>query len=169
MAFLRSVARGLGAGAIGTLAMDTLWYVRYRWGGGKTNFLAWEFASGAKSWGEAPAPARLAKLEYEALTERPLALNRETLADDVAHWAYALTWGCVFGAAVGSSRRTNLWQGPMLGVLCFLTGYVTLPIAGIYKPIWSYDVKTLWQDLSAHLVYGTTVAAAFRWLGANEA
>ena len=57
----------------------------------------------------------------------------------------------------------------MLGVLCFLTGYVTLPIAGIYKPIWSYDVKTLWQDLSAHLVYGTTVAAAFRWLGANKA
>ena len=37
-----------------------------------------------------------------------------------------------------------------------------MPIAGFYKPIWSYDVKTLWDDLSAQLVYGSAVAVVFR-------
>jgi len=23
---------------------------------------------------------------------------------------------------------------------------------GVYKPIWEYDARTIWQDLSAHLV-----------------
>jgi hypothetical protein len=169
MSFLRSIARGLLAAAIGTLAMDTLWYLRYRRGGGSGQFLAWEFASVVKSWADAPAPARLAKVEYEAVTKRPLPLTRETVADDLSHWAYALMWGCVFGAAIGSPRRMRPWHGPMLGVLTFLTGYVVLPIAGVYKPIWTYDANTLWQDLSAHLVYGTTVGAAFRWLGVREA
>jgi len=29
---------------------------------------------------------------------------------------------------------------------------------GVYKPIWEYDARTIWQDLSAHLVYGETKA-----------
>jgi hypothetical protein len=43
----------------------------------------------------------------------------------------------------------------------WLSGYVVLPLAHLYKPIWEYDPKTLAQDLSAHLVYGLTTAAAF--------
>jgi hypothetical protein len=39
---------------------------------------------------------------------------------------------------------------------------VVLPLAGVYKPIWEYDVPTLWQDLSAHLVYGLGTAVTFR-------
>jgi hypothetical protein len=34
----------------------------------------------------------------------------------------------------------------------------------VYKPIWSYDLKTLWQDLSAHVVYGSATATAARVL-----
>ncbi len=77
------------------------------------------------------------------------------------HWSYGLQWGAIFGFAVGSSARMRPWQGPLLGLLVWLASYVTLPIAGFYKPIWAYDLKTLWDDLSAHLVYGTGVAAAF--------
>ena len=54
--------------------------------------------------------------------------------------------GVPFGAAV--------WSG----------GYVVLPLAGLYKPIWKYDAKTLADDLSAHLVYGTATAAAYALL-----
>ena len=36
-----------------------------------------------------------------------------------------------------------------------------LPAAKLYEPIWKYDVKTLANDLSAHLVYGLTTAAAY--------
>ena len=44
------------------------------------------------------------------------------------------------------------------------SGYVVLPAAGLYQPIWEYDRRTLANDLSAHLVYGLTTAAAFRAL-----
>ena len=37
--------------------------------------------------------------------------------------------------------------------------YVVLPLLGVYKPIWKYDLETLEKDLSAHLVFGTATAA----------
>jgi len=42
-----------------------------------------------------------------------------------------------------------------------------LPAAGLYRPIWEYDRKTLADDLSAHLVYGLTTAAVFRVLASR--
>ena len=33
-----------------------------------------------------------------------------------------------------------------------------LPQAGVYKPIWDYDARTLAEDLSAHLVFGVTTS-----------
>jgi hypothetical protein len=42
--------------------------------------------------------------------------------------------------------------------------YVVLPLAGVYRPIWRYDVPTLAKDLSAHLVFGTTSDVALRVL-----
>jgi hypothetical protein len=46
----------------------------------------------------------------------------------------------------------------------FLSGYVVLPLAKLYKPIWEYDAQTLAKDLSAHLAYGMVTAEAFRAL-----
>jgi len=48
-------------------------------------------------------------------------------------------------------------------------GYVVLPLLGVYKPIWEYDLETLGKDLSAHLVFGTATAAAFRLLSHGAA
>jgi hypothetical protein len=42
--------------------------------------------------------------------------------------------------------------------------YAVLPAAGLYKPIREYDRETLAKDLSAHLVYGTTTAAALQFM-----
>jgi hypothetical protein len=36
------------------------------------------------------------------------------------------------------------------------------PKLGVYKPIWEYDLETLAKDLSAHFVFGTATATAFR-------
>jgi uncharacterized membrane protein YagU involved in acid resistance len=47
------------------------------------------------------------------------------------------------------------------GTVVWLTDYIVLPLAGVYKPIWQYDVKTLANDLTAHLVYGATVGLSF--------
>ncbi len=41
---LAAVAKGLLAGVIGTVCMDTVRYVMYRRSGGKDGPLAWEFA-----------------------------------------------------------------------------------------------------------------------------
>jgi hypothetical protein len=44
--------------------------------------------------------------------------------------------------------------------------YVSLPLLGVYEPIWTYDVPVLWQDLSAHLVFGTATDGVLRLLRA---
>jgi hypothetical protein len=40
-------------------------------------------------------------------------------------------------------------------------GYVVLPLAKVYQPIWQYDTKTLAQDLAVHIVYGAAASTAF--------
>jgi len=50
------------------------------------------------------------------------------------------------------------------GAAVWASGYVVLPLLGVYKPIWKYDFETLRKDLSAHLVFGTATAVAFRLL-----
>ena len=58
---LGALARGLVASAVGTLAMDTLLFSRYRRGGGTDRFPAWEFSAGVEKWDDAPAPAQVGK------------------------------------------------------------------------------------------------------------
>ena len=162
MASVRPLAGGLAAGLAGTLAMDLVWYLRYRRGGGDSSFLTWEFGSAPTAWDDASAPARVGKLVYETLTHEELPASQIALTTNVMHWTYGVQWGFVFAAAVGDPHRVRLWQAPLLGALVWLSSYVSLPIAGVYKPIWWYDVKTLWQDLSAHLAYGIGVAIGFK-------
>ena len=159
---LRAGVRGLIAGAVGTLAMDLVWYIRYKRSDGSSDFLTWETASGLDSWDDASAPAKVGKLLYEASTQRELPASQARLTTNVMHWMYGVQWGVLFGFVAPSGVR--LWQGPLLGGLVWLASYVSLPVAGVYQPIWSYDLKTLWQDLSAHLVYGSVTGIAMRTL-----
>ena len=56
----------------------------------------------------------------------------------------------------------NRWiLAALLGPAVWLAGYVVLPLAKVYKPIWKYDAQTLRDDLSAHVVYGVVTATAF--------
>jgi hypothetical protein len=162
MSLVRAAACGLAAGAAGTLAMDLVWYIRYRRGGGQDGFFKWEFASAPSYWDKASAPANVGKLLYETATHTELGESKIGLTTNVMHWSYGVQWGVVFAVGLGSERHLKAWHGPLLGALVWLASYISLPIAGFYKSIWSYDLKTLWQDLSAHLVYGGGVMAAFR-------
>jgi hypothetical protein len=153
----RALLGGAFAGAFGTLAMDLLWYVRYRRGGGQSGFTTWELSAGLHSWEDASAPAHVGKLMYEAALRRELPARHAALTSTVMHWGYGINWGVVFAIALGSRHRPRYRQGVLLGVLVWLTSYAVMPIAGFYKPIWQYDAKTLWEDLSAHLLYGFVV------------
>ena len=80
---------------------------------------------------------------------------------NLVHWATGIGWGVQYGAlAVTTSRHP--WLGALaLGPTVWLAGYALLPLAGVYKPIWEYDARTLGDDLSAHLVFGATTSAVF--------
>lgn len=158
-----AVVRGVLAGAAGTAAMDLVWYGRYRRGGGHQAFAEWEFSSDV-TWDTAPAPAHVGKRLTEGFLQRPLPEDAAPLVNNVMHWAYGLGWAAAYGIVAGSMRRPKLGWGVFFATIVWGSGYVVLPLAKLYKPIWEYDLPTLAKDYSAHLAYGTTTAAAFRVL-----
>ncbi|HEX6785663.1 MAG TPA: hypothetical protein VF076_00585, partial [Acidimicrobiales bacterium] len=80
---------------------------------------------------------------------------------NVTHWATGIGWGIQYGVLAGRTSPRP-WAGALvLGPAAWLTSYVVLPLAGVYKPIWEYDARTLADDLSAHLVFGSVTAAVF--------
>jgi hypothetical protein len=164
MAPIQAIARGLVAGAIGTAAMDTLLFTRYRRAGGTSRFLDWEFSKGLASWEQAPAPAQVGRRLFEGLFERRLPPTRARLVNNVMHWAYGALNGAQYGIVASSLPRSRIRYGLPFGAIVWAGDYVILPAAKLYEPIWKYDVKTLGDDLSAHLTYGLATAAAWRLL-----
>jgi hypothetical protein len=158
---LSAVARGLVAGALGTAAMDALLFVRYRRGGGRTRFADWELSSGV-SWESAPAPAQVGKRLVEGLFEVELPAKSAPLVNNATHWGFGILSGAGYGLVAGSLPSPRIRYGLAFGASVWGGGYVVLPAAKLYEPIWKYDVKTLADDLSVHLVYGLATAAAWR-------
>jgi hypothetical protein len=159
---LAAVAGGLLAGAVGTASMDTFRYVMYRRSGGDQSPLEWEFAP-IDNWEKAPDPGQVAKRLIEGFTQSELPDRWAWLTSTVAHWSYGSAWGALYGVLAGSLRRPNALYGVPFGAAVWASDYITLPVAGIYKPIWEYDAKTLAGDLAGHLAYGAGTGAAF-WL-----
>jgi hypothetical protein len=164
MSLVGRAARGLVAGTIGTAAFDAWLFVRYRQGGGTSDFVDWETSAGLTSWDDAPAPALLGKRVVEAVTHHELAPDRARLVNNVMHWGYGLGNGVLYGLVAGRLGKPPIRYGIPFGAAVWGNDYVILPILKLYKPIWDYDRKTLGNDLAAHLVYGLGTAAAFRAL-----
>lgn len=161
----RQLARGVVAGVLGTLAMDLLWYARYRRGGGKDPFPAWELTAQVMDWDAAPAPARMGRILVRSATGRDVPVGRAAALNNVMHWGYGLSWTAGYALATqAAGRRRPWWLGVAFGGLVWASDYVTLPLAGVYEPIWRYDAKALGDDLSAHLVFGAVADGALRVL-----
>ena len=90
--------------------------------------------------------------------------TRARLVNNVMHWGYGLLNGVEYGIVVESLRTPRIIYGLPFGAAVWTGDYVILPAAKLYKPIWDYDIKTLANDLSAHLVYGLATATALRLL-----
>ena len=140
--------------------MDAALYRRYRHEGGDVAFPAWESSEGLVSWDDAPAPALVAKQFLERVLKHEVPPKYARPLNNATHWGFGLATGAGYGLLLGS-RRSKVWFGPPFGAAVWASGYVVLPILGVYKPIWKYDLKTLWDDLSVHLVFGTATATAF--------
>ena len=160
---IRRVLIGAIAGTLGTLAMDLIWYRRYRSAGGSQPFLAWETAEGTESYETAAAPAQTAKVVADFVgVELPDSSARAV--NNVVHWITGVGWGKAHGTAAAILGTTTPLLGPVTGVVAWGTSYVVLPRLGVYKPMREYETDVLWQDLSAHLVYGATLGVTFRLL-----
>jgi len=157
----RSALAGGIAGVFGTATMDTLLYVRYRRGGGAQSPIEWEFSAGVSKWDDVSAPGLVGKRILEGVLGHEVPDRWARSTQNVVHWATGMGWAAPFGAVVGSAKRRSWIWGLDLGPIVWLAGYVILPAAKIYKPIWDYDAKTLGKDLSAHLVYGATTGVIF--------
>ena len=165
---LRSITSGVAASAVGTLAMDTWLYRDYRHDGGETGFAAWESSEGTVSFEDAPAPAKAAKKILEAVLKREVPPRYARALNNLTHWGFGLAAGAGYGLLMSSGRKPRIAYGPPFGAAVWANGYVVLPLLGVYEPIWRYDLQTLGKDLRAHLVFGTTTAAAFCLIHAAE-
>jgi hypothetical protein len=163
MSVIDPILRGAAASAVGTLVMDASIYRRYRHGGGTDSFPAWESSEGLASWENAPAPARVAKRFLEGVLKHDVSPRYVRLLNNVTHWGFGLAAGAGYGILI-RSRRSRLWYGVPFGAAVWASGYVILPQLGVYKQIWEYDLETLREDLTGHLVFGTATAAAFSLL-----
>jgi hypothetical protein len=159
-----AIARGLLAGAAGTAAMDALLFARYRVGGGTARAKAWELSEGLSGWEDAPAPAQVGRRLVEGLFDVRIPSTRARLLNNVTHWAFGMFSGAQYGVVAGSLARPRIRYGLAFGATVWASGYVILPAAKLYEPIWKYDRTTLEKDLSAHLVYGLVTAGALRLL-----
>jgi|SRR5581483_7912891 len=160
---LRSATIGALAGAVGTAAMDALWYRRARRGGSTQAPMEWEFSAGTTSWDQVSAPGKVGRLALEKATgtEPPDRWARTT--QNVVHWATGISWGVQFGAALALAgvRSPRWWWGLGLGATAWAASYAVLPKLDIYKPINEYDTATLAQDLSAHLLFGAAAGVTY--------
>jgi hypothetical protein len=161
---LGALFRGTTAGAAGTAAMDLLLYRRYRAGGGSQGFWAWETSAGLSEWDGAPAPAIVGQRVVDGLFGIELSPRWARLTNNLTHWGYGKLWGGGYGLVAGSVANPRPWSGLVLGTTAWGSGYVVLPLAQLYQPIWKYDARTLADDYSAHLVYGIVTAITFRLL-----
>ena len=166
---IEGIRNGVLAGVAGTVAMDTLWYRRYKRDGGADGFLAWESSAGTEGYEQAAAPAQVGKRVVEALLQTELPPSTARAMNNLVHWGTGLAWGTVHALLAGSARRQGVTKGLATGALAWGTSYATLAPAKVYKPIWQYPPAVLWKDLSAHLVFGLGVGAAFRVLADRSA
>jgi len=144
--------------------MDAFLFARYRRGGGPSGVWEWESSAGLSSWEDAPAPAHIGKRIIEGVFEVKLAPTRARLVNNVMHWGYGIVNGAQYGLVAGSLPLPRIRYGLPFGAAVWASSYVILPAAKLYEPIWKYDVKTLADDLSAHLVYGLATATALQML-----
>jgi hypothetical protein len=157
---LRTIGKGLLAGAAGTAAM-TAWQelaARLRDPGGETTGIT---EPAGDPWEEAPAPAKVAKLIGERVLHLEVPARRIGFLTNAMHWGTGTGWGVAYGLLAARRGRSTLGDGLAFGVLVWMSSYAQLVPLGIYEPPWKYSPGVIALDVSYHLVYGGGTAVAF--------
>lgn len=163
-----TLVRGAAAGLLGTLAMDALWYARYRRGGGADSFKDWELSTATTGYDSAGAPAQVGKRIVEGFLQRPLAPATAGPMNTAVHLLTGVSWGVAHAVVTTSTPAPRTASGPLTGATAWAASYAMLAPAGIYEPISSYSPAALWQDLSAHLLFGVGTGVAYGALARDQ-
>jgi hypothetical protein len=139
-----TIAAGLGAGVLGTVAMTGWQELSSRLMSNGDS----EGKTEPPSWDDAPVPAQVARKLATAAGVDPDP-KRIPLLTNVMHWSYGTGWGAVYPL---------LPKRPLTGVAfgagVWAMSYVQLVPLGLYEPPWKYPPTQLALDLWNHLVYG---------------
>jgi hypothetical protein len=140
--------------------MDVVWYRRYRESGGEQPFRPWETSEGTTGFEDAAAPARTAKAVAGLLGVELPDSSARALNNGV-HWMTGIAWGKAHGIIAGVARGAGPLTGLATGVVAWATSYAVLPRLGVYQKMSDYEQEVLWQDLTAHLVYGAVLGTVY--------
>jgi hypothetical protein len=148
---LTTIASGLGAGALGTLAMTG-------WQELSSRLMSNGSDSGAEDqpsdpWAKASVPAQVGRKLANVVGIDPDP-TRIPLLTNLMHWSYGTGWGTIY-ALLPKRRGTGL----LFGAGVWVMSYVQLVPLGLYEPPWKYPPSQLGLDLSYHLVYGAGTEA----------
>ncbi|MGH9134205.1 MAG: hypothetical protein ACRDZZ_09735, partial [Ilumatobacteraceae bacterium] len=128
---------------MGTIAMDAVWYQRYRRAGGTDSFIGWEFGGPAATFSEAGAPAQIGQ-SVASKFDVELPETSARLTNNVVHWLTGIGWGVAHSVVKTVTPMGTLASGVAIGAGAFGTSYALLPRMGIYKSLSEYDGETLW-------------------------
>jgi hypothetical protein len=162
---LGAVIRGMVAGAVGTVAMDLVHWLRARRGGNDQSFVEYDISTGSvDDFDDASAPGKLGKRVVEGVFHDDVPSEMAGPMSDLMHWSTGIGYGALHGLVAGSIDQPKVSHGIATGVGAFANSYTILPLTGLYQPLWEYDAQTVYKDLSAHVVYGIATAATFKLL-----
>ena len=145
---LGAVARGLCAGAAGTLAM-TVYQVAV-----------------AKIRGSEPSttPAEVGKRVIRGVFHRRFPEEQTGKLNQAMHWGYGTTWGAVYAITDGTASQPAVPHGLAFGTFVWAASLAELPAMKLAPPVWEYPPSELVLDASYHLVYGLVVAGVYATL-----
>jgi hypothetical protein len=161
-----ALARGLGAGVIGTTGMTALQELSILVRKARSNGSPPKKEGDSDPWSHAPAPAQVAKRMLETVFHKEVHADRIKLLTNLTHWGYGTGLGVMYGLVQRwlPFERSPLVRGPLYGTGAWAMSYATLVPMGLYEPPWHYPAKTIAKDLSYHLVFGAGCAAGYRLL-----
>lgn len=154
------IARGIAAGMVGTACMTALQEVMSR----RRKKLAEAAPPPVDDdpWKRAPAPAQLARRVVQGVFQRDVEPQSIPLFTNAVHWGYGTAMGAVYALGESSVRERPAVHGPLYGLGVWASSYATLVPLGLYEWPWHYRGRSIFKDISYHLVYGSGVAAGYR-------
>jgi hypothetical protein len=133
---LRSIGRGILAGAVGTAAMTVHQEIRQRLERGN---------------------------EQPQDPQQPLADDAGRDPWEM-HWSYGSAWGAAYAMIRNSAPGRARLLGPLFGLGVWAASYAELVPLGIYEPPWSYPLSSIADEIAYHLTYGAAVSVTYEIL-----